>query len=200
MSSVVAALSASLVAVSAASGQSMAPRPYALGVYAGASMPMGDFKDQADIGYHVGAFGSTALSGNVSVRLDGAYNDFGKKDVTFTDGVATYGTKISHITLGAQYDLGNPTEMAAGGGSIPYISAGVGFYRLAFDDSCTGAGCAGLTFGSASETRWGLNFGAGADFFLSGFTPFIDVHYHTIAPKTNEIRDNMILASFGLKF
>lgn len=164
-------------------------------------MPTGDFKNQADVGYHVGAFGSTTLSGNLSVRLDGAYSDFGKKDVIFTDGVATYGTKIAHTTLDAQYDLGTQSELGGGGGSIPYISGGAGFYRYSFDDSCTGAGCAGLVLGKSSETHWGLNFGAGANFFLSGFTPFVDVHYHSIFPKSGQaVRENMILASFGLKF
>ena len=48
----------------------------------------------------------------------------------------------------------------------------------------------------------GVSFVAvGATFFLSGFTPFIDVHYHSIFPKSGQaVRENMILASFGLKF
>jgi hypothetical protein len=199
LSAVAAAAAASFVAVSALSAQSYAPRPYAVGIYAGASMPTGDFKNQADVGYHGGIFGSTTLSGNLSVRLDGAYSDFGKKTVTYSDAVAIYGTKLLHTTLDAQYDLGSQTEIAGGGGSIPYISGGAGFYRFSFDDSCTGTGCAGTVLKTA-ETRWGINVGGGATFFLSGFTPFVDVHYHSLSPKAGEARANMILASFGLKF
>jgi len=162
-------------------------------------MPTGDFKGAADVGYHGGVFGSATLSGNVSVRLDGAYSDFGKKTVSGTNAVAVYGTKLFHTTLDAQYDLGSPTEIEAGGGSIPYISAGAGFYHFSYDDTCTGTQCAAPSF-NESETRFGLNVGAGATFFLSGFTPFVDVHYHTISPKANESRANMILGSFGLKF
>lgn len=162
-------------------------------------MPTGTFKDNADVGYHGGVFGSTSLGGNFSVRLDGAYSDFGKKTVTYSDAVAVYGTKLFHTTLDAQYDLGSQTEIEAGGGSIPYISGGAGFYRFSFDDSCSGPGCAGAVL-QTSETRFGINVGAGATFFLSGFTPFIDIRYHTLSPKANEARANMFLGSFGLKF
>lgn len=199
LSSVITAVVVSLVGANVASAQANIPRPYAVGVYAGASMPFGDFKNQANIGYHVGAFGSTTLSGNLSIRFDGAYSDFGTKDVTFTDATASFKTSMVHTTLDAEYSLGNQTEMA-GGGALPYISGGAGFYRFSYDDLCTGTACAAGKFGSANETRWGLNGGAGAVFFLSGFTPFVDIRLHTISPKGQSIRANMILASVGLKF
>lgn len=189
------------VAAGVASGQSLNPRPFALGVYAGGSKPTGDFSSDVDLGYHVGAFGSTALSGAFSVRLDGAYSDFGKKDINVTDAVASFGTKMLHGTLDGQYDLGAQSEIEAGGGSIPYISAGAGFYRLSYDDQCAGTQCAFQGAQKSSETRWGLNIGAGANFFLSGFTPFVDIHYHTIfAKRSEELTANMLVASFGLKF
>ena len=200
LSSVAAVVATSLVVATAASGQSNIPRPYAIGVYGGASMPMGDFKNQADLGFHAGAFGSTPLSGNLGVRLDAAYSDFGTKDFSVTGATASSATKIFHTTFDAEYSLGTQTEMASGGGALPYISGGAGFYRYSFDDKCSGTGCNGIIFESLSETRWGLNIGAGANFFLSGFTPFVDVHYHTTSPKAAGIRFNMILASFGLKF
>lgn len=198
--SVTAVAASILVAASVASAQANIPRPYAVGAYAGASMPLGDFKDQADLGYHVGAFLSTALSGNLSVRLDGAYSDFGTKRVTFSDAMVSFKTSLVHTTLNAEYSLGTQTEMA-GGGALPYISGGAGFYRFSYDDVCTGTGCSSGTSGSSTETRWGLNGGAGAVFFLSGFTPFIDIRLHTIAPKgAGSFRENLLLASFGLKF
>ena len=164
-------------------------------------MPIGDFKDQADVGFHVGAFGMSALSGNLSARLDGAYNDFGTKDFAVSGATASSKTSILHGTLDLQYNLGAETEMASGGGALPYISGGAGVYRFSFDDKCTGTGCSSVTLGSASETHWGLNAGAGAIFPLSGFTPFVDVHFHTMFPKSGQSgRANMILASFGLKF
>ncbi len=199
VTAVAAVAAATLVAASVASAQANIPRPYAIGVYAGASMPFGDFKDQADIGYHVGAFGSTALSGNLNIRLDGAYSDFGRKDVAFQDATVSFKTSMVHTTLDAEYSLGTQTEMA-GGGALPYISGGAGFYRFSYEDSCTGTGCSTGTFGKANETRWGLNGGAGAVFFLSGFTPFVDIHLHSVSPKGQSLRVNMILASFGLKF
>ena len=199
-SSVTAVVAATLVATAAASAQNI-PRPYAIGVYAGASMPMGNFKDQADVGFHVGAFGSTTLTGNLSIRLDAAYNDFGSKSFSETNATISEKTTVVHTTLNAQYSLGAQTEMASGGGALPYISGGAGFYRFSFDDTCTGTGCTAFDLGSAAETHWGLNAGAGAVFFLSGFTPFVDVHYHTVFPKNGQDgHANMILASFGLTF
>jgi opacity protein-like surface antigen len=198
--SVTAVVAASFFTLRAAEAQSDIPRAFAVGVYAGGSMPVGDFKSRTDLGYHAGVFGSTTVAGSLSIRLDGAYSDFGKKVITFADTVITAGTTVLHTTLDAQYDLGRQSEMAVGGGSIPYISGGVGFYKVSYDDSCTGPGCSLFVIGKGSETRWGLNAGAGATFFLSGFTPFIDVHYHTMTPKAGGIRLNMLLASFGLKF
>jgi opacity protein-like surface antigen len=200
LSSLAAAVSVSLVTLTVASAQSVEPRPFAVGIYAGASMPIGDFKNVADLGYHAGVFGSTPLSGTLGIRLDGAFNDFGSKAFTFGDTTITRATKIYHTTIDVQYDLGTQSEIAAGGGSIPYISGGLGFYRFAVDDSCTGPGCDNFVLGKSSETRWGLNVGAGANFFLSGFTPFVDIRYHTTSPKAGEVRFNMLLASFGLKF
>ncbi|HUQ48914.1 MAG TPA: outer membrane beta-barrel protein [Gemmatimonadaceae bacterium] len=201
LSSVAAVVAASLVAAAAASGQSNIPRPFAIGVYGGGSMPIGDFKNRADIGYHAGVFGSTALSGPLSVRLDGAYSKF-NKEIAFGDTVITALTKVFHTTLDVEYSLGTQTEMAAGGGALPYISGGAGFYRFRYDDSCAGPGsaCSAFVVSSGSETRWGLNAGAGASFFLSGFTPFVDIRYHTTSPKAGGFRFNMVLASFGLKF
>ena len=179
----------------------MNPRPFSIGGYAGGSMPMGDFKNRSDVGWHAGAFGSMTVAGSLSVRLDGAYSDFGNKVFTFGDTVITAGTKIFHTTVDAQYDLGTQSELEAGGGSIPYISAGVGFYRFSYEDSCSGTtGCSNFVLGNVTETRLGFNVGAGAIFFLSGFTPFVDIHYHTTSPKAGEVRFNMFLASFGLKF
>lgn len=200
LSSFTAVIAASLLTLGVASAQSIGPKPFAVGIYGGASMPLGDFKDVTDLGFHVGVFGSTPLSGSLSIRLDGAYNDFGSKSFTFADTTITRATKIYHTTIDVQYDLGRESEIAIGGGSIPYISGGAGFYHFALDDSCTGTGCDNFVLGELSETRWGINVGAGANFFLSGFTPFVDLRYHTTSPKTGEVRFNMFLASVGLKF
>ena len=172
-----------------------------VGVFAGASLPTGSFKDQADLGYHAGAFGTFMVTSQFGVRVDGAYNNFGTKDFTFDNASATSKTTLTFGTLNAQYDLGEETVMAPGGGALPYISGGVGMYRFSFDDTCTGAACSTVTFGAASETHWGLNAGAGAVFHLSAITPFVDIRYHSIFPKSGQSgRANMILASVGLRF
>ena len=123
-----------------------------VGVYAGASLPTGTFKDQADLGYHAGAFGTFKVTPQFGIRLDGAYNDFGTKNFAIAQATASSKTALAFATLNAQYDLGEETVMAPGGGALPYISGGVGAYRFSFDDACTGTGCSGITFGASSET------------------------------------------------
>lgn len=196
----------SLAAVTAASliagNSAFAQARFQVGVYAGASKPTGTFSDQADLGYHGGAFGTFKVTSQFGVRLDGVYNHFGSKgfplDETTT---ATSKTTLSFATLNAQYDLGEEVVMAPGGGALPYISGGVGAYRFSFDDACTGTGCGRITFGPSSETHWGLNVGAGSVFHLSSFTPFVDIRYHSIFPKSGQSgQANLLLASVGLRF
>lgn len=197
----ITALFISLVAVRGASAQRMMVSPFDFGAYFGASLPLGAFKDQADVGFHGGAFGTFPLSDVLGIRIDGAYSDFGTKDFGVDNATASSKTTILHGTVDLQYKLGTENEMALGGGALPYISGGVGGYRFSFDDSCAGTGCSGVVFGPDSETHWGLNGGAGALFPLSGFTPFADVRYHTIFPKKGQSGStNMLLLSFGLKF
>jgi hypothetical protein len=70
-----------------------------------------------------------------------------------------------------------------------------------FDDSCTGTGCVDFTAGSPNEMHWGLNAGGGAIFPMGAITPFVDIRYHTIYPKSGQSgHANMLLASVGLKF
>lgn len=193
---------AALAAASLMSGSiAFAQARVQVGVYAGASLPTGTFKDQTDLGYHAGAFATFKLTSQFGVRLDGAYNNFGTKDFALDQTTATSKTTLSFATLNAQYDLGEEVVMAPGGGAIPYISGGVGAYHFSFDDACTGTGCSGITFGASSETHWGLNVGAGSVFHLSSFTPFVDIRYHSIFPKSGQSgRANMILVSAGLRF
>lgn len=193
-----AAVAAALVVANNAFAQSRIQA----GVYAGASKPTGTFSDQADLGFHGGAFATFKVSSQFGVRVDGAYNYFGSKvfplDATTT---AMSKTTLSFATVNAQYDLGEEVVMAPGGGALPYISAGVGAYHFSFDDSCTGTGCSAITLGTASETHWGLNVGAGSVFHLSSFTPFVDIRYHSIFPRSGQSgRANMLLASVGLRF
>lgn len=195
----------SLVAVAAASltagNTAFAQERIQVGAYGGVSLPTGTFKDQADLGYHAGAFGTFKVTPQFGVRVDGAYNKFGTKDFTLPQASATSKTSLSFATLNAQYDLGEETVMAPGGGALPYISGGVGKYRFSFDDTCTGTGCSGITVGATSETHWGLNVGVGSVFHLSAFTPFVDVRYHSIFPRSGQSgQANMILASAGLRF
>ncbi|MEP6509891.1 MAG: outer membrane beta-barrel protein [Gemmatimonadales bacterium] len=195
-----------LAAVTAASliagNSAFAQARIQVGLYAGASKPTGTLSDQVDLGYHGGAFGTFKVTSQFGVRVDGAYNYFGSKDFPLdATTTATSKTTLSFATLNAQYDLGEEVVMAPGGGALPYISGGVGAYRFSFDDACTGTGCGGITFAPSSETHWGLNVGAGSVFHLSSFTPFVDIRYHSIFPRSGQSgRVSMFLASVGLRF
>ena len=198
----------SLTAVAAASlmagNAAFAQERIQVGVYAGASKPTGTFSDQANLGFHGGAFATFKVTSQFDIRVDGAYHYFGSKDFVLDSAgttKATSKTTLSFATVNAQYDLGEETVMAPGGGGLPYVSAGVGAYRFTFDDACTGPACSTITLGAFSETHWGLNVGAGSVFHVSSFTPFVDLRYHSIFPKSGQSgSSNMITASVGLRF
>ena len=197
--SLVSVIASSILLAGVASAQEKMDANF--GAYAGGSLPTGTFKDQANLGYHAGAYGMMRITPQFGVRLDGVYNYFGSKDVAITGANVKFKTSLAFATVNAQYDLGTEMVMAPGGGTLPYISGGAGAYRFSFDDACTGTGCADLIAGKTNETHWGLNAGGGAIFPMAYVTPFVDVRYHTIFPKSGQTgHANMLLASVGLKF
>ncbi len=199
--SIVCVVAGAVVLCTSVASAQFAGRALGFGVYAGGSFPLGDFKSEANTGYHGGLFGMLPLTQQLSVRADGSYTSFGSKNLVFTDVNVTEKTTLLIGTLDLHYNLGTVDEMAPNGGALPYISAGAGEYRFSFDDKCGASGCGSVTFGDAHQNHWGLNAGAGAFLPFSGFTPFVDIRYHNVFWGDSQIPDaHFVLISLGLKF
>jgi opacity protein-like surface antigen len=158
---------AALVAVALVSATAAAQantRP-TFGVSAGAAFPTGDFGDGFKSGYEVGVnIGFTPSTMPFGVRFDGAFNQFDAKDV---DDVSS---KILRVTANAI--LGSKT--VAPGSVRPYAIAGVGVYNVKAEARVGNATV------SSSETKLGLNGGAGIDLPLSGISAFLEARYNHV--------------------
>jgi opacity protein-like surface antigen len=169
--------------------------PIAFGIVAGASIPVGDFSDGAGVGWHAGGlFEWRGPDLPVGIRGDAVYHRFGSKDVGGVSSDAT--ASIIAGTLNAV--LGMPMQ---GSTAQPYLIGGVGVYNERV--SCDNCGGSSVTI-SDSQTKFGLNAGAGFSFPLSGFTSIIEARFHIIFDKDSDVQGDsntlFIPISVGLLF
>ena len=133
------------------------------GVFAGASIPVGDFSNVGGTGFHVGGLVDwRSPLFPLGIRGDLAYHQFGSKDNFTPKLIAGTANLVWNIPANAESALS------------PYILAGGGFYNER--GSCTSCGNTAI----ASETKFGLNGGAGVIVPLSGFASLIEARYHLI--------------------
>ena len=69
---------------------------------------------------------------------------------------------------------------------------GLGLYRLKASAEFEGLDV------SDTQTKFGLNFGAGLTFNLSGFETFVETRFHSVFAEDSNL--NFIPLSFGFKF
>lgn len=177
-----------LIAVTAqAQGTSNAPaRPWKIGGALGATIPMGDFSDYAELGWHLGGlFEYKQPSLPVSWRGELTYHRNGLKDGAFTEFPDVGGhASVLDLTANALYPFGDAATKAR-----PYAIAGLGVYHASRSgDLPSGASI------SKSDTNFGINIGGGFIFNLSGFETFAELRYHFVS------NTNFIPISFGFKF
>jgi opacity protein-like surface antigen len=191
----VAVFLAAVAAASPALAQDAATaRPMTFGVSGGLSMPLGDFGDVVKSGFNVGAhlaFKPATLP--VGIRVEGQFNRFGL-DVEGGDvlGIETDGN-VQIISGTANAVFGVP---AASSAFRPYLIGGVGLYNLKGSGSISFGGV--TESGSDSETKFGLNGGAGIEFGLSGLATFVEARFHSVF--TEDSKTNFVPISFGIKF
>jgi opacity protein-like surface antigen len=200
-------LAAALIAVSLvpgsaalAQGATAAPRPLTLGASAGLTLPTGDFGDVTKTGFNVGAhlaFRPATLP--FGVRVEGQFNRFAIEDNELIGFEADGNIQI--ISGTANVVLGVPTDISA---IRPYVIGGVGIYNYRSSGRFTLGG--ETESGTASQTDFGLNGGAGVEFGLGGLAAFVEARYHVIfnAPDDDELEGientKFIPISFGIKF
>ena len=168
-------------------------RPFKLGGALGATVPLGDFADGADLGFHLGglieykpeAF-PVNLRGEITYHRNGLKSDFFSDESPIFDDIDGNVSMFNFIG-NAIVPFGDPASTAR-----PYAIGGLGLYRLKFSGDVEGFDV------SDTETKFGLNIGGGFTFNLSGFETFVEARFHSVF--TEESNTNFIPLSFGFKF
>jgi hypothetical protein len=151
-------------------------KPVQFGVAAGAAIPTSDLSDIVNTG-----FNGTVMVGfspsliPLGVRIDGAYNQFGAKDI-----IGTGNIHIVSVT-------GNLVYKVPGATVSPYAIGGAGWYQL---------GGTGLS----SESHFGWNIGGGISMPLSGFDTFIEARYNAVKMSDPDPSVKFIPITFGVMF
>jgi hypothetical protein len=157
-------------------------RPITVGVAGGLSLPVGDFGDAVDPGWH--ALGTLTLGTAMQplgLRLDAAYNQFARSATT--PSVLSGSQTAASVTLNPTYRLPMTNSPLS-----PYVIAGAGAYRLA----CTGdAEC-------SATTRFGWNGGVGTKFSSFGLRGFLEARYNRIAFRGGNV--SYVPFTIGLTF
>lgn len=203
-------LSTLLVAVIAitsaaeAQGRPGPGRPTA-GILGGLTLPFGDFKDEVGKGWHAGGLVKMRAYGALDVRVDGAYTKFGKKDIQGSTLTLTTDGSLRYFTANALVNLA-PDSAAYPGDKTnsPYLFAGYGRYRLAYDETCAPATSGGTACNAYNPTErrtyGGVNIGGGVSLPFLGLRSFVELRYHRISrPLSDGSTRSMVTASAGLK-
>ncbi len=173
--------------------------PIGVGVVGGTSSPTGSLSDIAKSGWHAGAFVELKVPViPVGFRLEGAWHQF--HDKPFEGGSGTTGARIAAVTLNATYDI-LPVPIIK-----PYLIGGVGEYsaRLTTIDevvvSNPGVGPEQTTevATTSTQTKFGVNGGAGVRVQLGGFAAFVEARWHDIFTSGKNVQ--MVPVSIGLRF
>lgn len=195
------------------SAQVMVTRPVRFGVMGGATVPVSDMKNVSSTGWHAGALVEAGVPlFPWGLRLDATWNQLGEKDT----GLGTVKNRIINGTLDATYSFGGLSTTKF------YLIGGLGVYNmkteledvpvfLDTDRRVQRAAVAELRqiappsrqvvdFGSesSSQTKFGLNAGAGFRFQLTGFATFVEARWHTIF--TSGENAQMVPISVGITF
>jgi hypothetical protein len=164
----VAALAAALAAAclagtAIAQASSSSTRP-TFGVSGGLAIPTGSFGQNFSSGYDIGALLGVQPAGfPVGLRFEGAYQRYDLKSPN------TLGIHTNIISGTANAVIGHT---APEGQIAPYLIGGVGVYNLKVT--------ATQAPNNSSDTKFGLNIGAGIDLPLSGIAVFAEARYHYI--------------------
>ena len=153
-------------------------KPFQLGIAGGASQPMSDLKEGADLGYN----GTVAMAINlplipVGLRVDGAYNGFAAK--------AAGGAKLHVLSA-----TGNVVYRLPSIGISPYVIAGAGYY-MATTTTPTSA--------DIKDNNLGWNAGAGINLPLSVFKAFVEARYNSVS-LDNGAKMEFVPITLGIMF
>ncbi|MGH7528482.1 MAG: outer membrane beta-barrel protein [Gemmatimonadales bacterium] len=175
---VAALVLAMCVAVSPARAQA----EFAVG--GGVGLPLGDFGDVSNVGWHGLAAVSFVPTGSpVGIQVDGQFHRFGVDN----DVVGAVGDNFRFLvgTANAVYRFQTSEETKF----RPYLIGGVGFYN---------GKVTGDNINVDSNTDFGINGGAGFDFNAGNASLFVEGRFHNIFSDPNN--SNFIPITLGVRF
>ena len=180
--------------------ESGSTRPISVGLGGGVSVPVSDYKKSFDNGFNGQGFIRFNLPGlPIAPRIDFSLQRLDMKDIE--TGVPGVGTVDGYNQiLGG---LANLTYGLSAGPIRPYILAGVGVYNLKFQQESEDAAGAEQSF---SETKFGVNGGAGITFRLGRIAAYLEGRVDNVWTSDNQdIDENLksirvIPITFGIVF
>jgi hypothetical protein len=158
----------------------------------GLTLPLSDFGDIASTGWHgLAAVGFQPANLPVGFQIDGMYQRFGFEDAP--DGFDA-NFQVIQGTANVVYTFTTAEESTF----HPYLIGGGGVYNL----KATGDDVPD----TESETKFGLNAGAGFDFQAGNVGLFVEGRFHTVFNGTidtetlEESNANLIPITVGIRF
>jgi len=166
-------------------------RPFKLGGALGATVPLGNFSDGADLGFHLGGLIEykpqsfpVNLRGEITYHRNGLKSDyFAGSGFPNSDGNFSMINFVGNVVI----PFGDAASTAR-----PYAIGGLGVYRLKASASVSGVDV------STTDTKFGINVGGGFTFNLSGFETFVEARFHSVFTEGSNW--NFIPLSFGFRF
>jgi hypothetical protein len=187
MKGMLKALTAVAMATAFTASTAHAQTPVSFGVGGGVNVPLGDFSDGAKLGFQGTALVQFAPANlPVGFRVDGTYqqNNF-DTDFTTVDGKfqTIYGTADVVYTF----------KTAESSMFHPYLIAGGGFYSMKNKpDTPT------TSNPEDTESKFGVNGGAGFDYAAGGATIFLEARFHNVFISGNN--QSFVPITVGVKF
>jgi len=143
--------------------QSASSSPIQFGVMGGATFPTGDFNNFVKTGWNAGALLNFGFQNSpVALRVDGSWNQMNYKD--FTD----VKLRLIDATADLVFNVGTKSPAQF------YLIGGAGVYNFKNTGSNDN-----FDFSSGSQTKFGLNGGAGIK-FKGSLSPFVEARYHYV--------------------
>ena len=165
-----------------------------LGLFGGASSPLGDFADVAQLGFHLGArFGVRLPNRPVGVHAEAQWHRFTRKRAVIV-GASERAPEIVPLTL--NLDFGGRGR----GGT--YLTVGAGAYHSRVSAFVPDPADGPPSIERRSATRLGFNAGMGSLFDLGGRQGFVELRLHRVSGSDDDRQEAMAFVpfSFGVRF
>lgn len=196
--SAVFSLAALAAAAGAAPHAARAQSAVSFGVSGGLGVPVGRLGDNVNSGYSVAGLAEfRPVPGPLSVRLEAGYDRFALKDEVL-NAVADY--TGGNLSSNIHFVRGNANlvyRLPVTSGLRAYLTGGVGIYGIGSGFSYTNGGTS-YSQNDQTQTKFGINGGAGVELPLTGITVFLEARAHGV--QTDATPLTYIPITVGIRF